>query len=253
MSQRIRLLIEYDGRPFYGWQRQDDHPTVQGALEAACARLDGAPVLVQGAGRTDAGVHATGQVAHIDLAKPRPIRKIADALNHHLRPAPVSVLKAEEVGEDFHARFSATGRAYRYIIVTRRAHLTFDRGLIWRVPVRLDVAKMQSAATHLIGEHDFSTFRDAGCQAKSPVKTLDTLNVSSFDNRIEVTATARSFLHRQVRSIVGSLVEVGRGMQEPGWMKDILEARDRTTCGPVAPADGLYLERVMYDDHPWGK
>ncbi|MEM5518535.1 tRNA pseudouridine(38-40) synthase TruA [Henriciella sp. AS95] len=245
--QRVRLIIEYDGRPYAGWQRQDELATVQGALERAAEALDGAPVTVHGAGRTDAGVHATGQVAHLDLSKPRPVRKIADALNHHLRPDAVSVLKAEEVDEDFHARFSAKGRAYRYLILVRRAHLTFDRGLIWRVPVKLDVRKMQEAADHLIGEHDFSTFRDAGCQAKSPIKTLDTLNVSAYDNRIEVTTTARSFLHRQVRSIVGSLVDVGRGMQEPGWMKDILEARDRTACGPVAPADGLYLERVMYD------
>lgn len=251
MSQRVRLLIEYDGRPYAGWQRQDGQPTVQGVLERAAEALDGAPVVVQGAGRTDAGVHATGQVAHLDLAKPRPIRKIADALNHHLRPDPVSVLKADEVGEDFHARFNATGRAYRYIIMTRRAHLTFDRGLIWRVPVPLDVRKMQEAADHLIGLHDFSTFRDAACQARSPIKTLDTLNVTAFDNRIEVTASALSFLHRQVRSIVGSLVEVGRGMQEPGWMKEILDAKDRAACGPVAPADGLYLERVDYGDHPW--
>ena len=247
MTQRIRLLVEYDGRPFYGWQRQEGQPSVQGALERAAEALDGKPVFVQGAGRTDAGVHATGQVAHLDLTKPRPIRKVADALNYHLRPDPIAILTAEDVTEDFHARFSATGRAYRYIIQVRRAHLTFDKGLIWRVPVPLDVRKMQEAADHLIGEHDFSTFRDAQCQAKSPVKTLDTLNVSAYGDRIEVTTTARSFLHRQVRSIVGSLVEVGRGMQEPGWVKDILEARDRAACGPVAPADGLYLERVMYD------
>ncbi|WP_084418142.1 tRNA pseudouridine(38-40) synthase TruA [Henriciella litoralis] len=246
MTQRLRLLVEYDGRPFSGWQRQEGQPTVQASLERAAEALDGQPVTVHGAGRTDAGVHATGQVAHLILQKPRPIRKIADALNHHLRPDPVCVLEAEEVDEDFHARFSATGRAYRYIIMSRRAHLTFERGLLWRVPVPLDVHAMQAAADHLIGEHDFSTFRDAACQAKSPVKTLDTLNVTGFGNRIEVTATARSFLHRQVRSFVGSLVEVGRGMQEPGWMKDILDARDRTVCGPVAPADGLYLEKVEY-------
>lgn len=253
MSQRVRLLIEYDGRPFYGWQRQDDQPTVQGALEDACAMLDGAPVLVQGAGRTDAGVHATGQVAHIDLLKPRPIRKIADALNFHLRPKPVAVLKAEEVDQNFHARFSATGRAYRYIIVNRRADLTVDKGLVWRVPQQLDTDAMQAAARHLIGEHDFSTFRDAECQAASPVKTLDSLEVHRMAGRVEITATARSFLHRQVRSIVGSLVEVGRGVRDPGWMKEILEACERSACGPVAPPDGLYLERVMYEDHPWGQ
>jgi tRNA pseudouridine38-40 synthase len=247
MSQRLRLLIEYDGRPYSGWQRQDGQPTVQAALERAAKALDGQPVLVQGAGRTDAGVHAAGQVAHLTLQTPRPVRKLPDALNHHLRPDPVAVLKVEEVDADFHARFSAIGRAYRYIIQTRRAHLTFDRGLVWRTPFQLDVAAMQDAAQCLLGEHDFTTFRDAACQAKSPVKTLDTLEVFRLADRVEITTTARSFLHRQVRSITGSLVEVGRGMQEPGWMRDILEARDRTACGPVAPADGLYLERVMYE------
>ncbi|MBF34927.1 MAG: tRNA pseudouridine(38-40) synthase TruA [Hyphomonadaceae bacterium] len=249
MSQRLRLLIEYDGRPFYGWQRQEGQPTVQGALERAAAALNGGePVLVQGAGRTDAGVHATGQVAHLTLSTPRPVRKLPDALNYHLRPNPIAVLAVEEVDESFHARFSATGRAYRYLIQTRRAHLTFDRGLVWRTPFDLDVHAMQEAAQYLLGEHDFTTFRDAACQAKSPVKTLDTLEVFRLADRIEITATARSFLHRQVRSITGSLVEVGRGMHEPGWVKEILEARDRTACGPVAPADGLYLERVMYDE-----
>ncbi|HIK63942.1 MAG TPA: tRNA pseudouridine(38-40) synthase TruA, partial [Henriciella marina] len=233
MSQHLRLLIEYDGRPYYGWQRQDGQPTVQGALERAAAKLDGQPVVVQGAGRTDAGVHATGQVAHLTLQKPRPVRKLCDALNYHLRPDPVAVLAVEEVDESFHARFDATGRAYRYIIQTRRAHLTFDRGLIWRIPFEIDVHAMQEAANYLIGEHDFSTFRDAACQAKSPVKTLDTLEVFRLADRVEITTTARSFLHRQVRSITGSLVEVGRGMREPAWMKEILEARDRTACGPV--------------------
>ena len=253
MSQRLRLLIEYDGRPFYGWQRQDDQPTVQGALEAACAVLDGGPVLVQGAGRTDAGVHATGQVAHIELQTPRPIRKIADALNAHLRPQPVAVLKAEEAPADFHARFSATGRAYRYIILNRRADLTLERGRAWRIAQPLDADAMQEGARHLVGEHDFTTFRDTECQAKSPVKTLDTLEVHRFADRVEITTTARSFLHKQVRSIVGSLVDVGRGSRPPEWIGEILEARDRTRCGPVAAADGLYLERVMYDDHPWNK
>lgn len=248
MSQRLRLLVEYDGRPYVGWQRQDGQPTVQGALERAAGKLDGQPVVVQGAGRTDAGVHATGQVAHLTLQKPRPVRKLCDALNYHLRPDPVAVLAVEEVDESFHARFDATGRAYRYIIQTRRAHLTFDRGLIWRIPFEIDVHAMQEAANYLIGEHDFSTFRDAACQAKSPVKTLDTLEVFRLADRVEITTTARSFLHRQVRSITGSLVEVGRGMRDPSWMKEILEARDRTACGPVAPADGLYLERVMYGD-----
>ncbi|MEQ9316669.1 MAG: tRNA pseudouridine(38-40) synthase TruA [Henriciella sp.] len=252
MSQHIRLLIEYNGRPFNGWQRQAEQATVQGAIEAACEKLDGATVVVQGAGRTDAGVHATGQVAHLTLTKPRPIRTVADALNYHLRPAPIAILKAEEMDDAFHARFSATGRAYRYVIINRRADLALDKNLAWRVPQKLDTAAMQEAANHLLGEHDFTTFRDAECQAKSPVKTLDTLEVHKFGERVEITTTARSFLHRQVRSITGSLVEVGRGVREPDWMKEILEARDRTACGPVAPSDGLYLERVDYADHPWG-
>lgn len=251
MTQRVRLLIEYHGKPYYGWQRQTGHPTIQGAIEEACEKLDGAPVIVQGAGRTDAGVHATGQVAHIELTKPRPVRTIADALNFHLRPAPIAILRAEETDEDFHARFSATGRAYRYIIINRRADLALDKNLAWRVPQKLDTDAMQEAANHLLGEHDFTTFRDAECQAKSPVKTLDTLEVHKFGERVEVTTSALSFLHRQVRSIVGSLVEVGRGVREPGWMKEILEAADRTACGPVAPAAGLYLERVDYADRPW--
>jgi len=246
--QRIRVLLEYDGRPFFGWQRQKACPSVQEALETAAARLDGRPVLVQGAGRTDRGVHATGQVAHFDLQTPRPVRKIADALNFHLRPAPVAVLRADQVPDSFNARFDAKGRAYRYIIVNRRADLTFEKGLAWRVPYQLDEARMHEAAQALIGQHDFSTFRDAECQAKSPIRTLDRLDVRRFGEGIEVTVEAPSFLHRQVRSIVGSLAEIGRGARQPDWLGQILEARDRRQCGPVAPPDGLYLEKVTYQD-----
>lgn len=244
--QRYKITVEFDGRPFFGWQRQDGQPSVQQALEEAAAKLDGAPVLMQGAGRTDRGVHATGQVAHFDLTKPRPLRKIADALNFHLRPAPVAVLKAEEVAPEFNARFDATRRAYRYVIINRRADLTIDKGLAWRVPFKLDAGAMDRAAKALIGQHDFSTFRDAECQANSPVRTLDKIDVVRYGEGLEVTVEALSFLHRQVRSIVGSLVEVGRGAQSEDWIADILEARDRTACGPVAPADGLFLERVEY-------
>lgn len=243
---RYRLLVEYDGRAFSGWQRQAGQPSVQESLERAAEALDGAPVTVHGAGRTDAGVHATGQVAHLDLATERPAGKVADALNAHLRPDPVAVLSAEIAPETFHARFSATGRAYRYVLVNRRADLTLERGLAWRVGSPLDAAAMHRAAQALAGRHDFTTFRDAECQADSPVKTLERIAVMRLGDRIEITCAARSFLHRQVRSIVGSLVEVGRGKREEGWIGEILAARDRAQCGPVAPPDGLYLERVDY-------
>lgn len=246
VAQRVKITVEYDGRGYAGWQRQADQPSVQGALETAAEKLDGQPVTVQGAGRTDAGVHATGQVAHLDLSTPRPINKVADALNFHLRPERIAVLKAEEVDTDFNARFTATGRFYRYVLINRRADLALDRGLAWRVPQKLDAAAMDRAAQRLVGLHDFSTFRDAECQANSPVRTLDKLDVARFGDRIEVTASAISFLHRQVRSIVGSLVEIGRGAQSEAWLTEILEARDRARCGPVAPADGLYLEAVTY-------
>ena len=244
--QRVKVTLEYDGRPYYGWQRQAGQPSVQQALEEAAEKLDGAPVRVQGAGRTDRGVHATGQVAHFDLQTPRPIRKVADALNFHLRPEPVAVLAADEVSADFSARFDATRRFYRYVIVNRRADLTLERGLAWRVPVTLEAAAMHEAAQALVGKHDFSTFRDAECQAISPIKTLDKIDISRFGEGIEITVEAPSFLHRQVRSIVGSLVEVGRGARPHSWISDILAARERQSCGPVAPADGLYLERVSY-------
>ncbi|MEM7327377.1 MAG: tRNA pseudouridine(38-40) synthase TruA [Pseudomonadota bacterium] len=247
--QRYKITVEYDGRPYFGWQRQDGQPSVQQVLEEAAATLDGAPVLMQGAGRTDRGVHATGQVAHFDLQKPRPIRKIADALNFHLRPEPVAVVAAEEVASDWSARFNATLRAYRYVLINRRADLTLDKGLAWRVPYKLDAGAMDRAAKALIGQHDFSTFRDAECQAAHPIRTLDKIDVARYGEGLEVTVEAKSFLHRQVRSIVGSLVEVGRGRRAETWMAEILEARDRAACGPVAPPDGLFLERVAYGDN----
>ena len=246
--QRYKITIEYDGRPYYGWQRQDGQPSVQQALEEAAAMVDGAPVLMQGAGRTDRGVHATGQVAHFDLQKPRPIRKIADALNFHLRPEPVAVIHAEEVAEDWSARFNATLRAYRYVIINRRADLTIDRGLAWRVPYQLDASAMDRAAKALIGQHDFSTFRDAECQANHAIRTLDKIDVARYAEGIEVTVEAKSFLHRQVRSIVGSLVEVGRGARNEDWIAEILDAKERSACGPVAPPAGLFLERVEYGE-----
>lgn len=221
-------------------------PTVQGALEDAATKLDGGPVTIYGAGRTDSGVHALGQVAHLDFAVDRP-GKVADALNYHLRPLPIAVLSAEKVDQDFHARFSAKARHYRFVIVNRRADLTLEKGLAWRISPVLDASAMHDAAQGLLGTHDFTTFRDVECQAASPVKTLDKFDVSRFGDRIECTLSAQSFLHRQVRSMVGSLVEVGRGKRGAAWVKDILAATDRTACGPVSPPGGLYLEKVDYD------
>lgn len=245
---RYLLRIEYDGSPYWGWQRQDDGPTVQGVLETAAEKLNGSPVIVYGAGRTDAGVHATGQAAHIDLRDDIDPRKVADALNAHLRPDPIAVLSAQAVPDEFHARFNATERQYRYIIINRRAGLTIDQGRAWRVPYALDEDAMSAGAKLLVGKHDFSTFRDTQCQSKTPVKTLDSLDVSRFADRIEVTCSARSFLHKQVRSMVGSLVELGRGFKDADWLADVLAACDRTRCGPVAPPDGLYLEHVIYPE-----
>lgn len=244
---RYKLTIEYDGSVFAGWQRQENAPSVQATLEAAAEALDEAPVQVIGAGRTDAGVHATGQVAHLDLTKALPAGKVRDALNAHLRPHPVAVLEAEEAAPEFHARFDATGRSYLYRIVNRRADLALDRGRAWRVPVELDVALMHAEAQVLVGRHDFTTFRDSNCQADTPVKTLKSISVARAGEVIEVRTSARSFLHRQVRSMVGSLIEVGRGREAAGWMGEILAAADRTKCGPVAPADGLYLVGVSYE------
>lgn len=244
---RVKLLIEYDGGPYFGWQRQPDQPTVQGALEKAALALNQSPTTIQGAGRTDAGVHATGQVAHFDLVKDVPEHKVADALNAHLRPEPVAVLSSHFMPEDFHARFHAIKRHYRFVIENRRADLSLSRGRAWRVGAPLKLGLMQEAAQHLCGKHDFTTFRDTICQADSPVRTMDRIHLKQTGSRIEIEYSARSFLHKQVRSITGSLIEVGRGKYPPSWIRDILDAKDRTACGPVAPPDGLYLERVEYE------
>lgn len=244
--QRYRLTLEYDGGPFVGWQRQGGQPSVQGALEAAAEALDGRPVEVIGAGRTDAGVHALGQVAHLDLQRDLRPEKARNALNAHLRPHPITVLRAEIVAPDFHARFDAVERSYLYRISNRRADLVLERGRMWRVPVHLDVEAMHVAAQALVGRHDFSTFRDSKCQADSAVKSINAISVNRLGEDIEVRCAARSFLHRQVRSIVGSLVDVGRGKETQGWIAEILAAADRTLCGPVAPPEGLYLDQVKY-------
>ena len=247
---RYRLTIEYDGAPFAGWQRQDSQPSVQGALEDAIEKLSGARVTVIGAGRTDAGVHALGQVAHFDLEKTFAADKVRDALNYHLRPAPVSVLAADAVGEDFHARFSASGRHYLFRILNRRAPPALDIGKVWPVQVRLDAEAMHHAAQALVGHHDFTTFRAAECQAQSPIKTLDRIDVSRRGEEIHITTNARSFLHHQVRSFVGSLKLVGEGKWTARDLKNALEARDRSQCGPVSPPDGLYLVKVDYGSDP---
>lgn len=244
---RWKLTIEYDGQPFVGWQRQDNGSSVQGAIEHAIASLTGETVTITAAGRTDAGVHALGQVAHANIAKPFEPQKIQDALNAHLRPHPVAILKAELAHEEFHARFDASARHYVYRIANRRSPLTLDAGHAWQVAVNLDADAMHEGAQHLVGHHDFTTFRAAKCQAKSPIKTLDVLRVSRAGSEIEISASARSFLHHQVRSIVGSLKLVGAGKWPPLAMRKALEAHDRSACGPVAPPGGLYLVRVDYD------
>jgi tRNA pseudouridine38-40 synthase len=243
---RLKLTVEYDGAPFVGWQRQANGRSVQQALEEALFKLTGETCRVNGAGRTDAGVHALGQVAHIDLARDWTGHKLRDGLNAHLRPEPVAVVLAEPASADFDARFSAVRRHYLYRILMRRAPPALDRGRVWHVKRPLDAVAMQRGARRLIGRHDFTTFRSAECQAKSPVKTLDRLHVVLAGDEVHVTATARSFLHNQVRSLVGSLKLVGEGKWSADDLQGALEARDRAACGPVAPADGLYLMQVDY-------
>jgi tRNA pseudouridine38-40 synthase len=243
---RYKLTIEYDGAPFAGWQIQADQPTVQGVLTAAIEALSGEKILVQGAGRTDAGVHARGQVAHVDLTKDWDTDTIRDGLNAHIRPYPIAILGAEHAAEDFNARTSAIKRHYLYRIINRRADLTVDAGYAWRVPRPLDAAAMHAAAQRLVGKHDFTTFRSTECQAKSPVKTLDRLDVERQGDELQVTTSARSFLHSQVRSMVGSLVMAGEGKWSADDLAAALAARDRAACGQVAPPDGLYLMRVDY-------
>ena len=244
---RYKLIIEYEGRPFVGWQIQDNGPSVQGVLAAALEAFCGEQVMVHGAGRTDAGVHALGQVGHVDLTREWEDDTVRDAVNAHLRPRPVAIIEAERVDASFDARYSAVKRHYLYRIVNRRAYLTFERGRAWRVAKPLDSAAMHAAAQRLVGRHDFTTFRHIECQAKSPVKTLDALDVNRTRDDIQVTASARSFLHTQVRSMVGSLVAVGEGKWSADYLAAALAARDRTACGTVAPPDGLYLAKVDYE------
>ncbi len=243
---RYKLIIEYDGTPFFGWQVQDTLPSVQGALEAAVKAISGEDARVHGAGRTDAGVHALGQVAHVDLAKEFAPGRLRDGLNAHIRPHPIGILSAEIVPDAFEARFSAIKRHYRYRIVNRRSNLAVDAGHAWRVPQMLDSDAMHEGAQRLIGKHDFTTFRHTECQAKSPEKTLDQLDVIRNGDAIDVVTSARSYLHSQVRSMVGSLVWVGSGRWSADDLAAALAARNRAACGPVSPPDGLYLVRVDY-------
>lgn len=243
---RWKLTIEYDGTPFQGWQRQDNGPSVQQALEEAVERFCGERTLVQGAGRTDSGVHATGQVAHVDIARAADADTVRDAINHHLKPAPVAVVQAQAVPDDFHARFSATGRAYLYRISDRRAPPVLERNRVWPVYRTLDAKAMHDAAQVLVGHHDFTSFRASECQADSPVKTLDRLDISRVGDEIHAVVAAKSFLHHQVRNFVGTLKLVGEGKWTRADVEKALAAKDRSAAGPTAPACGLYLTTVRY-------
>lgn len=252
---RFALRIEYDGAPFAGWQRQPDLPTVQGAIEAALSRLQPGEHTIAAAGRTDTGVHATGQVAHCDLERDWDPFRLSEALNWHLKPAPVAITGCARVADDWHARFSATGRHYLFRLISRRAPLVHDRGLAWQVRQPLDAGAMQAGADRLVGRHDFTTFRSSICQAKSPVKTLDFAQIEEValpvGTEYRFRFHARSFLHNQVRSMVGTLERVGAGAWTPDDVGQALEARDRAACGPVCPPEGLYLRMVDYPQDPF--
>ncbi|NRB00357.1 MAG: tRNA pseudouridine(38-40) synthase TruA [Rhodobacteraceae bacterium] len=252
---RYALKVEYHGGPFSGWQRQDDHPSVQGAIEAALAKIDPTAGSIAAAGRTDAGVHGAGQVAHCDLAQIWDPFRLSEALNYHLKPSPVAILAAAQVSDDWHARFSAVERRYLYRIVCRRAPMTHEAGLVWRRNHPLDAVAMHEAAQALVGKHDFTTFRSTMCQAASPVKTLDQATVEAVARHdgfeVRCRFRARSFLHNQVRSFVGTLERVGAGKWSAADVAEALQAADRSRCGPVAPPEGLYLTSVGYPEDPF--
>lgn len=252
---RYALKVEYHGAPFAGWQRQADQPSVQGAIEDALAKLEPGPHTIAAAGRTDAGVHGLAQVAHCDMAKDWDPFRLSEALNYHLKPLPVAIIDCAQVAGDWHARFSAVERRYLFRLLVRRAPATHDKGLVWRVQNPLDVEAIREGAGHLLGHHDFTTFRSTICQAKSPVKTLDEIAISQVKGlsgpEVQFRLRARSFLHNQVRSLVGTLERVGAGAWAPDQVKASLEARDRTACGPVCPPQGLYLAGVGYPEDPF--
>ncbi|WP_312139181.1 tRNA pseudouridine(38-40) synthase TruA [Brevundimonas sp.] len=244
---RYRFTVEYDGASYNGFQAQKDQPTVQGALEAAIKAFSGQDVRIAAAGRTDTGVHATGQTCHVDLDKDWPARTVMNAMNAHMLVERVSVLDCVPVSDDWHARFTANGRKYLYRILNRAGRPAIDQGHVWHVKKELDAEAMHVAAQYLLGQHDFTTFRDAQCQAQSPIKSMDVARVTRVGNEVHLVFEARSFLHRQVRSMTGSLAEVGLGRWSPEQFKAALDAADRIRCGPVAPSDGLYLTGVTYD------
>ncbi|MGH1415476.1 MAG: tRNA pseudouridine(38-40) synthase TruA [Pelagimonas sp.] len=252
---RYALLIEYDGRPFVGWQRQADLTSVQGTIESALARLEPREHTIAAAGRTDTGVHGRGQVAHCDMDKDWDPFRLSEALNYHLKPAPVAIRACRRVADDWHARFSATERRYTFRVLSRRAPETLEKGQVWRVVNPLKLEPMREAAAYLIGQHDFTTFRSVNCQAHSPVKTMTEIRIEEVaalaGTEFHFHLRARSFLHNQVRSIVGSLEQVGSGTWDPIDMKHALEARDRAACGTVCPGVGLYFMGVGYDDDPF--
>ena len=243
---RWRLTIEYDGGPFMGWQRQDNGPSVQGQLEAAILRMTSERVAIHGAGRTDSGVHALAMSAHVDIAKHFTPHRLRDGLNALVRPDPIAILAASEVADDWHARFSCIGRRYEYRILNRRAPPAVERGKVWHIPSPLDTEAMADGAAMLVGSHDFTTFRSVQCQSKSPLKTLARLEISRDGELVRVEAEARSFLHHQVRSMVGCLAMVGRGQWTPADIKAALDARDRATLGLNAPPEGLYFVEALY-------
>lgn len=254
---RYALKVEYHGKPFAGWQRQTDQPSVQGAIENALAKLEPRTHFIAAAGRTDAGVHATGQVAHCDMEREWEPFRLSEALNYHLKPAPVAILACARVADDWHARFWALERQYLFRILTRRAPSAHLGDLVWQVPHDLDMDKMRAGAEFLLGKHDFTTFRSTICQAKSPVKTLDVLNISEVETvagtEVHFDVRARSFLHNQVRGFVGTLERVGSGSWKPQDVRDALAAKSRPACGPVCPPRGLYLAGVCYDTDPFGQ
>jgi tRNA pseudouridine38-40 synthase len=243
---RWRLTIEYDGRPFMGWQRQDNGPSVQQQVEMAIFRMTSELATVHAAGRTDSGVHALAMSAHVDIARTVTAHRLRDGLNALVRPDPIAILEASEVADDWHARFSCTGRRYLYRILNRRAPPAIDRGRVWHIATPLDVEAMAAGAALLVGRHDFTTFRSVQCQSKSPVKTLDRLDMARDGDEILIEAAARSFLHHQVRSMVGCLALVGRGQWKPADIKAALEAQDRAALGLNAPPDGLYFVEATY-------
>lgn len=252
---RFALKVEYHGAPFVGWQRQKEHVSVQGTIEAALAKLEPGPHTIAAAGRTDAGVHGLGQVAHCDMIRDWNPFRLSEALNYHLKPNPIAIVDCARVDDDWHARFSALERQYLFRILTRRAPATHDEGQVWQVRNPLDVPEMQRAADMLLGKHDFTTFRSTICQALSPLKTLDELRVEQVDGfagtEVHFHVRARSFLHNQVRSFVGTLERVGAGSWTPEDVRDALEAKERAACGPVCPPQGLYLAGVVYPKDPF--